>query len=129
MLDSSHGAGGAIGSELLRRLGCELTTLGAAPDGRYEHPAEPTESNLKNFALVVHAVRADVGFAQDPDADRLAIVDETGRYIGEELTIALAACHRLDKTGGSNRCQPLDNPPHRRHRRSPGRLGGTRSGG
>ena len=36
---------------------------------------------------------ADVGFAQDPDADRLAIVDENGAYIGEEYTLALAAMH------------------------------------
>ncbi len=99
-LDSSHGAGGAVGGELLRRLGCEITTLGSTPDGLYEHPAEPTETNLAGFAAVVRAVRADVGFAQDPDADRLAIVDENGRYIGEELTIGLAACHRLEQEPG-----------------------------
>jgi phosphomannomutase len=43
---------------------------------------------------------AAVGFAQDPDADRLAIIDENGRYIGEELTLALAASHRLTQTQG-----------------------------
>ena len=41
-----------------------------------------------------------MGFAQDPDADRLAVVDETGRYIGEELTLALAALRRLDQANG-----------------------------
>ena len=74
--------------------------LGGEPDGRYDHPPEPTEANLKEFAAIVPAVGAAVGFAQDPDADRLAIVDETGRYIGEELTLALAAWRRLQQAKG-----------------------------
>ena len=67
---------------------------------RSDHLPEPTEANLKEFAAVVPAVGASVGFAQDPDADRLAIVDETGRYIGEELTLALAASQRLQTAKG-----------------------------
>ena len=90
-LDACHGSGGRLGSALLRALGCESTVLGGTPDGRYEHPPEPTEANLRTFSRVVPALGASVGFAQDPDADRLAIVDEKGRYIGEELTLALAA--------------------------------------
>ena len=74
--------------------------LGGQPDGRYDHLPEPTEANLKEFSAVVPAVGAAVGFAQDPDADRLAIVDETGRYIGEELTLALAASRRLQQAKG-----------------------------
>src|SRR5262249_41154680 len=52
------------------------------------------------FAAMVADIGASVGFAQDPDADRLAIVDETGRYIGEELTLALAAQRRLEQSRG-----------------------------
>jgi phosphomannomutase len=85
---------------LLRALGCELVVLGGIPDGRYDHPPEPTEANLRRFSAVVPALGAAVGFAQDPDADRLAIVDEKGRYIGEELTLALAASHRLGQAVG-----------------------------
>ena len=81
-------------------LGCRTIVLGSQPDGRYDHPPEPTEANLKEFAAVVPAIGAAVGFAQDPDADRLAIVDETGRYIGEELTLALAAARRLQQSKG-----------------------------
>ncbi len=94
-LDACHGAGGRLGLSLLRELGCEPTVLGGTPDGRYEHPPEPTEENLKSFSAVVSSLGAVVGFAQDPDADRLAIVDETGRYIGEELTLALAVSRIL----------------------------------
>jgi phosphomannomutase len=99
-LDACHGAGGRLGEALLRALGCRTIVLGGQPDGRYDHLPEPTEANLKEFAAVVPAVGAAVGFAQDPDADRLAIVDETGRYIGEELTLALAASRRLQQARG-----------------------------
>ncbi len=100
VLDACHGAGGRPGSALLRELGCEAVVLGGVPDGRYDHPPEPTEPNLRAFAAIVPATGAAVGFAQDPDADRLALVDETGRYIGEELTLALAAQRRLSQVKG-----------------------------
>ena len=100
VLDACHGGGGRMGAELLRALGCKAVVLGGQPDGRYDHPPEPTEANLLAFASIVPATGAAVGFAQDPDADRLAIVDETGRYIGEELTLALAARHRLSQARG-----------------------------
>ena len=91
VLDACHGAGGRLGTSLLEALGCRPSSWAVEPDGRYDHPPEPTEANLKEFGAIVPAVGAAVGFAQDPDADRLAIVDENGRYIGEELTLALAA--------------------------------------
>ena len=100
VLDACHGSGGRLGERLLRELGCKTLVLGAQPDGRYDHPPEPTETNLKTFSAVVRSVSADIGFAQDPDADRLAIVDENGRYIGEELTLALAVSHRLRQVPG-----------------------------
>ncbi|MFO0954072.1 MAG: phosphoglucosamine mutase [Isosphaeraceae bacterium] len=100
VLDGCHGSGGRLGTALLERLGCRAVVLGGQPDGRYDHPPEPTEANLSAFRAVVPATGAAVGFAQDPDADRLAIVDETGRYIGEELTFALAARHRLAQRPG-----------------------------
>ncbi len=99
-LDACHGAGGRMGRELLYRLGCQPIVLGGEPDGRYDHTPEPTEKNLGGFARMVPAMGAVVGFAQDPDADRLAIIDEQGRYIGEELTLALAALRRLDQAKG-----------------------------
>jgi len=99
-LDACHGAGGRLGEALLRALGCLPLVIGPIPDGRYDHTPEPTAANLKTFSALVPAIGAAVGFAQDPDADRLAIVDETGRYIGEELTLALAASRRFDQAKG-----------------------------
>ncbi len=100
VLDACHGAGGRLGAALLHALGCATVLLGGIADGLYDHPPEPTEANLHAFSAIVPATGAAVGFAQDPDADRLAIVDENGRYIGEELTLALAAQRRLSQAKG-----------------------------
>ena len=91
VLDCNHGSGGVATPQLLHALGCDVTVLGGTPDGCFEHVPEPIAANLTGLCDVVKQLGADVGFAQDPDADRLAIVDETGRYIGEELTLALCA--------------------------------------
>jgi phosphomannomutase len=100
VLDACHGAGGRLGQALLQALACQVLVVGGQPDGRYDHLPEPTERNLKDFGTVVAAFGGAAGFAMDPDADRLAIVDETGTYIGEELTLALAAWRRLEQERG-----------------------------
>jgi phosphomannomutase len=85
---------------MLRDLGCDVVVMGEIPDGQFEHPAEPLKENLTTLMSAVLANGADVGFAQDPDADRLAIVDNTGRYIGEELTLGVCADHVLSRQQG-----------------------------
>ena len=100
VLDCNHGSGSVLGPSLLRDLGCEVIVMGGDPDGQFEHPAEPLQENLTTLAAAVLLHGADVGFAQDPDADRLAIIDNTGRYIGEELTLGLAADHVLSRKKG-----------------------------
>src|SRR5262249_48014537 len=99
-LDCNHGAGSLLGPRLWEEVGCGTYVLGGAPDGQFEHVPEPLEQNLKGLCDEVKRRGADLGFAQDPDADRLAIVDETGRYIGEELTLALCADFVLAKRPG-----------------------------
>lgn len=101
VLDCNHGSGSLLGPELLRALGCQVVVMGGTADGQFEHPAEPLKENLTSLMAAVKQHGADVGFAQDPDADRLAIVDNTGRYIGEELTLGLAVDHVLSRNTGS----------------------------
>jgi len=101
VLDCNHGSGAVLGPALLEALGCQVVVLGGAPDGRFAHPPEPLEEHLGGLCQAVLEHGADVGFAQDPDADRLAIVDETGRYVGEELTMALAADRVLSESPGA----------------------------
>ncbi|GIW96347.1 MAG: phosphoglucosamine mutase [Pirellulaceae bacterium] len=100
LLDSNHGAGSGLGIRLLRELSCEVRCLGETPDGQFEHPPEPTAENLAAVASQVPALSADVGFCQDPDADRLALIDEHGRYVGEEYTVALCVMRRLQQRAG-----------------------------
>ncbi len=95
VLDACRGAGSVLGRPLLEALGCQLTLLGGEPDGQFEHPPEPTAENLKSVLARVVAAGADIGFCQDPDADRLAVIDERGQYIGEEYTLAICVDHRL----------------------------------
>jgi phosphomannomutase len=95
VLDANHGSGGTFGPRLLEALGCNMTVLGGKADGLFEHPPEPIEENLHSLCEAVKRTNAAVGFAVDPDADRLALVDDLGRHIGEEYTLALAIRHRL----------------------------------
>jgi len=101
VLDSVHGAGGPEGRLLLDALGVELVHLYAEPTGDFPHTPEPTRENLTGLCDAVKQHAADVGFAQDPDADRLAVVDNTGSYIGEEYTLALCVEHLLSKCDAS----------------------------
>ena len=100
VLDSNRGAGSCLGQPLLEALGCDVTVLGAKPDGQFEHTPEPTAENLADIAKQSVNLGADVLFCQDPDADRLAIIDENGLYIGEEYTLAITAKQRLRTTQG-----------------------------
>lgn len=100
-IDSVNGAGGPITKKLLAILGCDIFAINDEPTGIFAHTPEPTAENLKCFCDVVKNKNAVIGFAQDPDADRLAIVDENGNYPGEEYTLALAAKYIMSKNPGN----------------------------
>ena len=100
VLDSVNGAGCVATATLLSKLGCQLVHLNGTPDGQFAHEPEPTADNLRGLAEEVRRQNAAVGFAQDPDADRVAVVDEKGNYIGEEYSLALAAYLVLSKKQG-----------------------------
>jgi phosphomannomutase len=99
-LDANGGAGGPLGRRLLEAFQCRPICQGCAADGFFEHEPEPVESNLREVCPKVAQHGADIGFVLDPDADRLALIDETGRYIGEELTLALAVLFRVRRHPG-----------------------------
>ncbi len=99
-VDCVHGAGGPVVTELLERLGCRVVGIGMEPDGWFPRDPEPTAANLAELGALVKKSGAAVGLAIDPDADRLSLVDETGRPMGEDLTLALAAAAVLKATPG-----------------------------
>lgn len=90
-LDCVRGAGGVIMPLLLERLGCEVVGINLETDGRFPREPEPVAENLGELEALVRSSKADIGFAVDPDVDRLSLVSETGRAIGEDYTLGLAA--------------------------------------
>jgi phosphomannomutase len=99
-LDANGGAGGPLGRSLLKAFQVSAIAHGCDADGFFLHEPEPTAANLAEVAPLIRQHFADVGFCLDPDADRLALIDETGRYLGEELTLALAVRFRTLREKG-----------------------------
>ncbi len=100
VIDSVNGAGGLISPKLLEELGCEVIEINSEPNGIFSHPAEPLNKNLRQLAQAVIDNKADLGFGTDPDVDRLSVVSNAGKCIGEELTVALAELFVLSKKKG-----------------------------
>lgn len=90
VIDAVNGAGSEALPLLLEYLGCEVIKLYCEGNGEFKRGTEPLPENLIDLGKLVLDNNADVGFAVDPDADRLAVVDETGKPIGEEYTLVLA---------------------------------------
>jgi len=100
VVDSCNGAGSIVAPRLLAALGAEVVPINTTPDGLFPRGAEPVPENLGALREAVRESGADVGFAQDMDADRLAVVDERGEAVGEEYTLVLAARHVLARERG-----------------------------
>ncbi len=91
VVDVGNGTG-QVSARALRRLGCDVTTLDAIPDGEFpSRPSEPTAENCSRLSAVVAGTDADFGVAHDGDADRMMAVDETGAFVGGDLLLALFA--------------------------------------
>ena len=100
VLDSINGAGCVVSPMLLGRMGCEFVHLNGEATGQFAHTPEPIRENITELCDSVRRHKAAVGFAQDPDADRLVVVDENGNFIGEEYTLALCTAYVLSKAKG-----------------------------
>ncbi|MFH1502002.1 MAG: phosphoglucosamine mutase [Candidatus Eisenbacteria bacterium] len=100
VVDCVNAAGSHALPTLLRELGCRVTAMNAEPGRGFTRGPEPVPENLGGLAEAVSDAGADVGLACDPDADRLAVVDEHGSPVGEEYTLALAARAVLARTPG-----------------------------
>lgn len=90
-IDCVNASGSRVYPDLLSAFGCEVVSINTDGTGIFTHPPEPVPENIKELADSVVAEKCAVGFAVDPDGDRLAVVDEKGTPIGEELTLALSA--------------------------------------
>ena len=91
VIDAVNGAGSLALPAMLELLGCEVIMLNCEPNGKFTRGTEPLPEHLSELSKQVINQKADVGFAVDPDADRLALVDENGQPLGEEYTLVIAA--------------------------------------
>ncbi len=89
-VDAVNGAAAVALPELLDRLGCEVVAINCEPTGKFTRGTEPLPENLSDLSQLVQQENCQVGFATDPDADRLAVIDEKGKPVGEEYTLVLA---------------------------------------
>ncbi len=95
VVDCCNGAGSEMAPMLLQRLGCIVKVINDNVHRPFPHEPEPTPKNLTQLCRAVQIAKADIGFALDPDADRLAIVDQNGQPLGEERTLVIAVYHYL----------------------------------
>lgn len=100
VVDVCQGVGALLSKRFLEGLGCEVSVINAEPAGVFSHCPEPLPENLGELSGRVVAEKADIGFAQDPDCDRLAVVSEDGSIPGEEVTVALAIKNVLERKKG-----------------------------
>ena len=91
VVDGVNSVGGVALPRLLSALGVNVIELNCEPTGRFAHPAEPRPAHLTDLTARVRDEQADLGLAVDPDVDRLALVDDRGRFVLEELTQVIAA--------------------------------------
>lgn len=99
-VDANGGAGGPLAVKVLGDLGCEIVQLNCEQSGDFAHEPEPTPAHLADVAPWVAKHGCHVGFVLDPDADRLALIDETGACVSEEATLALGVKYRLRQDRG-----------------------------
>jgi len=108
VLDCGNGAGSLVTPTLLKKLGCKITELYCAPDGTFPgHNSEPLKENLGVLIKTVSQVKADIGAAQDGDADRAIFVDEKGTYIQGDKSLALAGKYITKQNKGGIGVTPV----------------------
>jgi phosphomannomutase/phosphoglucomutase len=107
-LDCGNGAACFTSPSILRKLGCDVYSINCHPDGRF--PArnpEPVEEALDLLKKAVVDYGADIGVAHDGDADRAVFVDERGKFVSEDVMLALMAKHYVEKNGGGTVVTPV----------------------
>ena len=97
VIDMDNGAGTAIDPYFAHQFGLDATLLFEKTDGNFERNPEPVPGALTQLSETVRKNAAAVGFAQDPDADRLVLVDDRGNILSEDYTLALAMRYYLSK--------------------------------
>ena len=102
VIDAVNGAASEALPKMLTALGCTVHQLYCNPNGQFQRGTEPIPQNLNELSKTVIEKNADIGFATDPDGDRLAIIDENGIALGEEYTFVFSLDGFLNSTKSTN---------------------------
>lgn len=103
LVDANNGAGAVADPVLLQKLGVQYQILNSAPNGHFAHDPEPLKKNLPQIIQTLESGNYDIGFVQDADADRLVILDENGRFIGEDYSLGLCVDYILSMDESPNK--------------------------
>lgn len=114
-LDPINSVGATTSPKLFEKIGATYHLIHGEPTGLFAHEPEPLPKNLGDLQKLVLETKSDVGFAQDPDGDRLVLCDEKGNLLSEEMTLALCVEAVLSRTPGtivinlstSNMCEDI----------------------
>ncbi|MBI5000523.1 MAG: phosphoglucosamine mutase [Euryarchaeota archaeon] len=109
LLDCANGAACHTSPGAMRMLGCRLSTINGHPDGAFPgRMPEPTEENLKELVALCRRVRPDIAIAHDGDADRATFIDDRGRYVPGDESLAILAADTVSKARGGIVVAPVD---------------------
>ncbi|MEM3012689.1 MAG: hypothetical protein QW084_04940, partial [Candidatus Hadarchaeales archaeon] len=98
VVDCGNGAASRVTPFLLREGGCEVLSLNGFPSGEFPgRGSEPSPESLSGLSRVVVSSGAELGFAHDGDADRIAVVDDRGRFVQPDRLLALVASHLVGR--------------------------------
>ena len=103
VVDAVNASGSVIIPCLLKKLGCEVVELYCDGSGKFPHLPEPLPQNLKLLSAGVRKHKADIGFAIDPDGDRLVLICEDGKPFIEENTIVTVVRNVLKHSSKKNK--------------------------
>lgn len=108
VVDCGNGAGCFTTPQLLKELGCEILGVNTHPDGNFPvRKPEPVEANLSLLKKLVVEFNADLGIAHDGDADRVVFVDENGKFVSEDVSLALMAKYYVEINKGGKVVTPV----------------------
>ena len=99
-LDCCNGVGALYSRHFLEKLGCEVLSIFDKTDGIFERPPEPLPKNLTKLCETVKRKNCAIGFAHDPDGDRMTLVDNNGCALSPQFTVLLAVDHVLSENPG-----------------------------
>lgn len=100
VVDAVNGGASLALPQMLEALGVDVHKINCEPNGIFPHNPEPLPENLKEISMYIKQNDIDLGVVTDPDGDRLALLDETGEFFGEEYSHVAAFDFMLEKKKG-----------------------------